>query len=75
MTPEKIRQKARELHTKTRRKLLVTLTVPPVIALFYAFALKQFPTLHEVLHPLFGADKNAVASLRDHSDQSTLDSQ
>lgn len=53
MTLVKVRQKARELHAKTRRQLLGTLTVPLVIALLYAFAINQFPSLREVLHPLF----------------------
>ncbi|MGI8744197.1 MAG: hypothetical protein ACR2NN_16810 [Bryobacteraceae bacterium] len=53
MTLEKIRQKARELHAKTRRELLGTLTVPLVVALFYAFGIKQFPPLQQVLQPLF----------------------
>jgi hypothetical protein len=48
-----IRQKARELHAKTRRELLGTLTVPVVIAFFYAFSIKQFPDLRQVLYSLF----------------------
>jgi len=48
-----IRQKARELHAKTRRQLLGTLTGPLVIAFLYAFCINQFPPLREVLHPLF----------------------
>ena len=54
MTLEQLRQRARELNAKTRRQLLGTLTVPVVITLFYAFAVRQFPSLQEVLHPLFG---------------------
>ena len=53
MTLEQMRQRARELNVKTRRQLLGTLTVPVVIALFYAFAVRQFQSLQEVLHPLF----------------------
>ena len=53
MTLEKIRQKARELHAKTRRQLLGTLTGPLVVAFFYAFGIKQFPSLQQVLQPLF----------------------
>jgi hypothetical protein len=53
MTLEKIRQKARELHAKTRRQLLGTLTGPLVVAFFYAFSMKQFPALHQTLQPLF----------------------
>lgn len=48
-----IRQKARELHAKTRRQLLGTLTVPFMVAFFYAFCIRQFPPLREVLHSLF----------------------
>lgn len=53
MTLETIRQKARELHAKTRRHFLGTLTVPLFVAVFYAFAIKQFPPLRQVLQPLF----------------------
>jgi hypothetical protein len=48
-----IQQKARELHVKTRRQLLGTLTVPVVVAFFYVFCVKQFPHLREMLHVLF----------------------
>jgi len=48
-----IRQKARELHAKTRRQRLGTLTVPLVVAFFYAFCIKQFPQLRQVLYLLF----------------------
>jgi hypothetical protein len=53
MTLERIRQKARELHGKTRRQLLGTLTVPLVVAFFYALGMKEFPGLKQVLQPLF----------------------
>jgi hypothetical protein len=53
MTLEKIRQKARELHTKTRRQLLGTLASPLAAAFFYAFGIIQFPVLMQMLHPLF----------------------
>ncbi len=50
MTLEKIRQKVRELHAKTRRQLLGNLVVPLiVVAFFYGFGMKQFPALQ----PLF----------------------
>jgi hypothetical protein len=49
MTLEKIRQKVRELHAKTRRQLLGSLAVPLIIIGFYGFAMKQFPALQ----PLF----------------------
>lgn len=48
-----IRQKARELHAKTRRQLLGTLMVPLVLAFFYAFCIRQFPQMRQVLHSLF----------------------
>ena len=43
MTLEKIRQKARELHAKTRRQLLGSLAVPLIAAGFYGFGMTQFP--------------------------------
>jgi hypothetical protein len=49
MTLEKIRQKVRELHAKTRRQLLGNLAVLPIVVAFYAFGIKQFPALQ----PLF----------------------
>jgi hypothetical protein len=52
MTLEKIREKVRELHTKTRRQLLGTLTGPLVAAFFFVFGVKLFPRQH-VLQPLF----------------------
>jgi hypothetical protein len=54
MTLEKIRQKARELHAKTRRELLGTLTGPLIVAFCYVFCIKEFPPLQKVLQPLFG---------------------
>ncbi len=48
-----IRQKARELHAKTRRTLLGTLVAPLVVAFFYAFFIRQFPQLQQLLHLLF----------------------
>ena len=49
MTLEKIRQKVRELHTKTRRQLLGNVAVPLIIAAFCGFGMKQFPAVR----PLF----------------------
>ena len=51
MTLEKIRQKVRELHAKTRRQLLGNLVVPLIVVAFYGFCIKQFN--HPVLRPLF----------------------
>lgn len=48
-----IRQKARELHARARRRLLTTLTVPLVIAFFYVFSISQLPQLRELMHSLF----------------------
>jgi hypothetical protein len=53
MTLEKIRKKARQLHTKTRRELLRSLAVPIAVGFFYAFGIREFPALQQVLHPLF----------------------
>lgn len=54
MPLEEIRQKARELRARTRRKLLGTLVVPVIIASFYGFGLREFPLLRPTLNPLFG---------------------
>jgi hypothetical protein len=50
MTLEKIRQKVRELHAKTRRQLLGNLVLPVIIVAFYGFGIKQFqnPALRSV---------------------------
>jgi hypothetical protein len=53
MTMEKIRKMARELHRKTRRQLLGTITAPLTVVCFYAFARKLFAPLQHVLLPLF----------------------
>jgi hypothetical protein len=53
MTLEKIRKKARQVHTKTRRELLRSLAVPIAVGFFYAFGIREFPALQQVLHPLF----------------------
>jgi hypothetical protein len=49
MTLEKIRQKVRDLHAKTRRQLLGNLAVLLMVIAFYGFGMKQFPALR----PLF----------------------
>src|SRR5436853_7880207 len=51
MTLEKIRQKVRELHAKTRRQLLGNLVVPFIVIAFYGFGIKQFH--HPVLRSVF----------------------
>jgi hypothetical protein len=53
MTFEKIRQKVRELHAKTRRQLLGNLAVPFIVGFFYTLGVKQFPSLQQILRPLF----------------------
>jgi hypothetical protein len=53
MTLEKIRQKVRQLHAKTRRQLLGTLAGPLVAAFFYAFAIRAFPSLQLAFNQLF----------------------
>lgn len=53
MTMEKIRKKANELHSKTRRELLRTFTAPLIVAFCYAFCIAEFAPMQRVLHPLF----------------------
>jgi hypothetical protein len=53
MTLKLIQQRSRDLRAKTRRKLLGTLAGPLVASLFYAFGMKEFATLRQVLQPLF----------------------
>jgi hypothetical protein len=53
MTLEKIRQKVRELHAKRRRQLLGNLAVPFIVGFFYTFGVKQFPSLQQMVQPLF----------------------
>jgi hypothetical protein len=45
ITLENIRRKARDLNAKTRRQLLGSVTLLLFVAVFYAFGVKQFPTL------------------------------
>ncbi len=51
MTLEKIRQKVRELHAKTRRQILGNLVVSLVVVTLCGFGMKQFP--HPGLRSLF----------------------
>lgn len=53
MTVKLIQSKARELQSKTRKKLLGTLVGPLAAALIYMLGLKLFPRLASILHPLF----------------------
>jgi hypothetical protein len=50
-----IRQKARQLQAQARRQMLGTLTVPFIVAFFYAFCIKLFPQLHQLVYSLFAA--------------------
>jgi hypothetical protein len=52
MTLKLIRQRARELHAKTRSKLLGTLAGPLFVLLFSVFEINGFPLLKPVLLPL-----------------------
>ena len=52
MTLRLIRSRARELHAKTRKKLLGTLAGPLFVVLFYAFERREYPPLQQVLQPL-----------------------
>jgi hypothetical protein len=49
MTVEKIREKAWELHAKTRKQLLGTLAAPLATGFFFAFGMNEFPSLQQVL--------------------------
>src|SRR3954462_13909284 len=55
MTLKLIGQRSRELHGRTRRKLLGTLAGPLVVGFLYVFSLKTFPTMGNVLHPLLAS--------------------
>ena len=53
MTLKLIQQRSRDLRGRTRRKLLGTLAGPFAAGLFYAYGMKEFPSLRQVLQPLF----------------------
>lgn len=53
MTLKLIEWKARDLHAKTRKKLLGTLVGPLLVGLLYGFAWKEFPAQRGMLDPLF----------------------
>jgi hypothetical protein len=55
MTLTLIRSKARELQTKTRRKLAGLLVGPLAVAFFYAFGIREFSSRGYLLHPLFAS--------------------
>ena len=53
MTLKLIQRRSRDLRARTRRKLLGTLVGPLAVGLFYAFSMKEFAPLRQVLQPLF----------------------
>src|SRR5262245_13253537 len=53
MTLKLIQQRSRDLRARTRRKLLGTLAGPFAAVLFYAYGMKEFASLRQLLHPLF----------------------
>jgi hypothetical protein len=55
MPLKQIRSKARELQSKTRRKLTGLVVGPLAAAFLYAFAIREFSSLGQVLHPLFAS--------------------
>ena len=55
MTLILIRSKARELQSKTRRKLIGLVVGPLAVAFLYVFAIREFSSLGQVLHPLFAS--------------------
>lgn len=55
MTVKLIRSKARDLRGKTRRHLFGAMAATVAIALVYAFAIRMFPSLQWVIHPLFAS--------------------
>jgi hypothetical protein len=53
MISKLIEQKSRELRTRTRRGLMGTVTAPLAAGIFYAYSMKSFPALRQVLQPPF----------------------
>jgi hypothetical protein len=53
MISKLIEQKSRELRTRTRRGLIGTVTAPLAAGIFYAYSMKSFPALRQVLQPPF----------------------
>jgi MFS family permease len=48
-----IDQRSRELRARTRRKLIGTVAGPLAAGIFYAYCMKEFPGLRQVLQPPF----------------------
>ena len=53
MISKLIEQKSRELRTRTRRGLMGTVTAPLAAGILYAYSMKSFPALRQVLQPPF----------------------
>ena len=53
MISKLIEQRSRELRAKTLRKLIGTVAFPLAAGLFYAYSMKEFPALRQVLQPPF----------------------
>jgi hypothetical protein len=53
VTSKLIQQRSRNLRARTRRKLLGTLAGPLASSLFYAYGMKEFASLRQMLQPLF----------------------
>lgn len=53
MISKLIEQRTRELRARTRRKLIGTIAAPFAAGIFYAYSMKEFPALRQVLQPLF----------------------
>src|SRR5271165_893453 len=48
-----IEQRSRKLRARTRRKLVGTVAGPLAAGIFYAYSMKEFPGLRQVLQPPF----------------------
>lgn len=53
MISKLIEGRSRELRARTRRKLIGTVTGPLAAGLYYAYSMKEFPSLRLVLQPSF----------------------
>lgn len=53
MISKLIQQRSRELRARTRRKLIGTVVGPLAAGLYYAYSMKEFPALRQVLQPPF----------------------
>ncbi len=53
MTAKLVQQRSRYLRARTRRKLFGILAGPLASGFFYAYSIREFPSLRQILHPLF----------------------